>query len=209
MNKKTIITFTQNGPYLVHNLDSLENSKGDSFATGPVITLCRCGASKAKPYCDGAHREINFQGRKKADRIPSKINTYLGENITVHFDLSICAHSAICLNTLPSVFDLSNQPWINPNGADPQKIIEAIKKCPSGALSYTLEGKRPSEENSQFSKITIIKNGPLNVEGNVELQGDIDSPPADPEHFCLCRCGHTKNSPYCDGSHIQNHFRAD
>lgn len=65
MNKKTIITFTQNGPYLVHNLDSLENSKGDSFATGPVITLCRCGASKAKPYCDGAHREINFQGRKK------------------------------------------------------------------------------------------------------------------------------------------------
>lgn len=217
MSKKAIITLVENGPYIVRNLDLLENRKGESLEIKPITALCRCGASNNKPYCDGAHQFINFQDGDAEKHSPKKLKRYIGKNITINFDLSICAHAAICLNTLPSVFNLNNQPWINADGAEQEKIMATINKCPSGALSYEIKDAETSADNCTVnqdsecpsSKITVIKNGPLNVEGNVELQGDVSCPPSNDKHFCLCRCGHTKNSPFCDGSHMREHFKAD
>jgi CDGSH-type Zn-finger protein/ferredoxin len=215
MNKKAIITVVENGPYIVQNLDIIENYKGEAFDAKPVMALCRCGASNNKPYCDGAHVDINFQEKNREANAPKKIKKYVGKKITVNFDLSICAHAAICLNTLPSVFDLKCRPWVNAEGAKPEMIMATINKCPSGALSYEINddtndaSTANNDENCHSSKITVIKNGPLNVEGNVELQGHITCRPSNDKQFCLCRCGHSKNAPFCDGSHFREHFRAE
>lgn len=63
---------------------------------------------------------------------------YPGERITVSFDPEVCAHAAECVRGLPAVFDTRRRPWIDPDGATPQEVVEVVKRCPSGALRYEL-----------------------------------------------------------------------
>lgn len=64
-----------------------------------------------------------------------KIN-YAGDEITVVWKPELCQHSKRCWQQLPEVFDYKLKKWINPAGAPSEKIIEQVKKCPSGALTY-------------------------------------------------------------------------
>ena len=72
------------------------------------------------------------------DRETEKEVTYTNQEVTIVWKPEFCQHSARCWSQLPEVFDYKKKPWINPNGASSEKIIEQIKKCPSGALSYFL-----------------------------------------------------------------------
>lgn len=65
-------------------------------------------------------------------------HSYKGDALTVFYDPDICIHAGDCVRGLPSVFDVEKKPWIDANGAPADKIVEQIKKCPSGALSYAL-----------------------------------------------------------------------
>ena len=88
------------------------------------------------------------------------------------------------------------------------KLIEVIKKCPSGALSYALEdGKRETEYNDT-EKIKIEKNGSINISGGVRLIDDNNSEALldSKEHYSLCRCGASKHKPFCDGTHNDIEF---
>ena len=69
----------------------------------------------------------------------AKVKSYTRDNLTITFDLNICEHSAHCTKALPNVFDITKKPWINPEGAEIEEIIETINKCPSGALRYSLD----------------------------------------------------------------------
>jgi uncharacterized Fe-S cluster protein YjdI len=62
---------------------------------------------------------------------------YHGTNVTIFYDEAICKHAGQCVKTLPSVFDVSRTPWIDPDRATPREIREAIAKCPTGALKMT------------------------------------------------------------------------
>ncbi|RPH96689.1 CDGSH iron-sulfur domain-containing protein [candidate division KSB1 bacterium] len=62
--KELTITINKNGPYVVTNVHVLQNSKGEALATKDVISLCRCGQSKSKPFCDGSHRTTGFVDEK-------------------------------------------------------------------------------------------------------------------------------------------------
>lgn len=62
--KMPMIVFTQYSPYLAVDLDSLVNSKGETIPLSPVTSLCRCGESKIKPFCDGTHSKIGFIGKR-------------------------------------------------------------------------------------------------------------------------------------------------
>jgi uncharacterized Fe-S cluster protein YjdI len=130
-----------------------------------------------------------------------------------------CSHAGKCWQGLPSVFDMDKRPWINISGSRPEDIIKTIDKCPTRALQYSLpEGsavdpnlaKGPGAKDykadlDKAGKIRVIRDGPLLVEVPVRIIDTDGSIVGEGDRFVLCRCGKTKNAPFCDGSHIPEH----
>lgn len=204
---KPAITPTPDGPYLVKDLEKLSNQKG-SIETKKTVALCRCGGSANKPFCDGTHSKIGFSSVKLENRVEDKRENYNGEQIVVHDNRGICAHAGRCTDGLPAVFRLKQEPWIDPNAADPQEISETIGKCPSGALSYSTKGVEHRDRDGDPA-IFVAPNGPYLVSGGPDLIETPRAEGASTEHFTLCRCGGSKNKPFCDGTHWHIKFTDD
>ena len=193
------------GPYLVSGLSTFMNSRGEPIATKETIALCRCGGSSNKPFCDGTHVKIGFEDSKKPDRTKDKRSDYAGKAITVHDNRGLCAHAGVCTDRLPSVWRMGVEPWIDPDGATVEAIVETIEACPSGALSYTIGGEE-RRDGDKPPAIHLAKNGPYVVTGNISLEGVEFGEGVSREHFTLCRCGASKNKPFCDGCHYDAGF---
>ena len=190
----------ENGPLEVDCSDAIMMQDGNKLETKNPSYLCRCGKSKNKPFCDGAHSKAGFLSKR--DISEEILQTYEGKEISVEFNRSICAGAEACVKGLPSVFksgDGSN--WIFPDEDEKEKIIKTIKRCPSGALSFYVKGETSTDLGIN-PKVSVIKDGPYNVEG-IKLEG-FHLPTNFSETKCtLCRCGYSKNKPYCDYSHAQ------
>ena len=119
---KPVIEPTENGPYKVRGLKNFKNSRGEPIETKPEMALCRCGGSAHKPFCDRTHAKIGFSSKKLADRVPDKVDNYVGKGITIHDNRGVCAHAGRCTDNLPSVWLIGQEPWINPDGAEVEKI---------------------------------------------------------------------------------------
>jgi len=87
------ITPVPDGPLIVDDLEHFENSRGEAIATKKKVALCRCGASRNKPFCDGSHTGIGFDGAKHPARIPDQLDTYEGEALTILDNRGICSHA--------------------------------------------------------------------------------------------------------------------
>ena len=139
------------------------------------------------------------------------LQTYQAPGITVTFDANRCIHSAVCLKTLPAVFDIHRSPWVQPDAATVEAIVAAIDQCPSGALAYTLAGQADaSPANSDLTPQTTIRlllNGPLMVEGTFTLVDESGMMLPERSSVALCRCGASGNAPFCDGTHLKIDFR--
>src|SRR5919202_755078 len=104
-----IIALT-NGPYILISdmepkvVENLQNSKGESLFTIRGVSLCRCGASNNKPFCDGTHSKIGFSSENKTINdnhdhvVKDKRKNYLGKGITIHDNRKICSHAEECVN---------------------------------------------------------------------------------------------------------------
>lgn len=175
--------------------------------------LCRCGATKHDSFCDGTHHEINFSGKRLEEQPPFKerMQIFKGKKITIYYDKYMCCWSGRCNKALPEVFLPQSVDWIKPDAVDDvEKILAAVKSCPSGALSYEIAGKRYTEffpENP--GEIDIQIDGPYYFMGDVEVVDDQNSNEIRDckDHFTICRCGKSKHMPYCDGSHFVTKFR--
>jgi CDGSH-type Zn-finger protein len=205
---KTSIDIMEDGPFIVDNLQVLENSRAQKIESKKKIVLCRCGASENKPFCDGTHSKVGFSGKREAKIKLDKEKEYDGKGISVFYNAVLCYHAAQCVGNLPAVFDVNSKPWINPDNSDKESIMSTIKKCPSGALSYKLGDEHIRDFNGE-QKIRIEKDGPYRVSGNIELKIEEELQPPSKKHFALCRCGASKNKPYCDGSHSNIGFSDD
>ena len=205
---RPVITPEKNGPYLVAGLTNLTNSKGESLATRASLALCRCGGSSLKPYCDGTHARVGFTSEKLSDRTPDTRDNYKIGSLTVHDNRGICQHSGFCTDGLPAVFRVGKEPFVDPTGADADTIVAQVRKCPSGALSYSIDGVEHRDQ-AREPAIEVSKNGPYRITGSVELNVDKWGEGASREHYALCRCGHSKNKPFCDGSHWYAGFKDD
>jgi CDGSH-type Zn-finger protein len=195
-----------NGPYQVTNLAVLANSRGESIRTRPEMALCRCGGSRNKPFCDGTHAAIGFESKKLDGRTPDRLDTYAGNEITILDNRGICQHAGFCTDNQPSVFKLHQEPWIDPNAEPGAAIAAQIHQCPSGALSHSpLSIEYPVRE----TKITVSKDGPYRVSGSIELETDFWGVGASRDQYALCRCGASKNKPFCDGTHWYINFKDD
>ena len=197
---------SENGPLLVSGLQRLQWADGVAVATRPTLALCRCGASKNKPICDGSHNASGFTSAVSPDRTPDGATEYRGAQITVLFNRLVCSASEKCAKNLPEVFRKSEKPWIAPDRADTQRIIEVVRQCPSGALRYAVAGRIGSHPQ-HAPAIRIARDGPYEVEGGVGLSAVAWCEGASQDRFALCRCGQSKNKPFCDGSHHAAGFR--
>ncbi|MFC2018373.1 CDGSH iron-sulfur domain-containing protein [Chloroflexota bacterium] len=206
-NKPTI-KVTANGPYLVKGLNDLNNSNGLPLEARPAMTLCRCGESANKPFCDGTHLRIGFRGDKNENRVPDKMDDYSGKEITIHDNRGVCAHAGFCTDNSPAVFTMKEEPWINPDADSPDKTARTIRMCPSGALSYTKDGTLYKDQ-ARNPAIIVSKDGPYYVVGGPLLEDPGGSKPESGEHYTLCRCGGSKNKPFCNGAHWYIDFKDD
>jgi uncharacterized protein len=71
--------------------------------------------------------------------------TYTGTAVDVSFDAEVCEHAAACVRGLPEVFDTKRRPWIAPDAAAPDAVVEVVGRCPSGALRIERGGDAPPE----------------------------------------------------------------
>jgi CDGSH-type Zn-finger protein len=206
MSDTPTITPRPNGPYVVTNCRLLRRlGDGRTYASERTMALCRCGGSKNKPFCDGTHARVGFSGARADDRVPDARDAYTGRYITIHDNRGICAHAARCTDTLTTVFRMKQEPWIDPDGDTAERIVATVEQCPSGALSYTIDGVEHRDRQAA-PMILVVPDGPYAVRGGADLQGVEWGDGASREHFTLCRCGYSRNKPFCSGAHWDHQF---
>jgi len=127
-----------------------------------------------------------------------------GEKLTLVYEGKKCIHARFCVTGAPKVF-LANVkgPWINPDAVDVDRLVEISHACPSGAIKYMRKDGKPDEIAPPVNLIAIREAGPYAVRADIRLDGV----PAG-YRLTLCRCGASKNKPYCDGSHHRVAFAA-
>jgi CDGSH-type Zn-finger protein len=181
-----------------------KNMEGQDF-----YGLCRCGESGRKPFCDGTHRKIGFDGTETADlsltahrarRIPG------GEHIIVKKDAALCMESGFCGFADAGIFELVNRT------NDPKiraLVMAMVERCPSGALTYQIDEYGPEIEPDlpvQIAATTEITAegpiaGPLWVTGKIPVERADGQPFETRNRVTLCNCGHSCQKPLCDGTH--------
>ena len=132
--------------------------------------------------------------------LPKRLQVYETDAITVSFDPDLCIHARECVRGLPAVFDPTRPRWIRPGAAPADQVAEVVARCPTGALRV----RRPGGDEPALppaATLTLKQGGPLLVRGRVRIETEGGELIAEMEAAALCRCGHTANPPFCDGSH--------
>ncbi len=210
------IQTARNGPYLATNVRLLRDYLGQEIPAQPQVALCRCGGSATKPSCDGSCASNGFTDAKDPKRVPDRLDTYPGVQLTVLDNRGTCQHSGLCTDRLATVFRAGQEPFVAPSGARQDEIISAVRNCPSGALGFAIDGKGARGladwGGTREPAIDVTRDGPYRVTGGIELT-DADGTPvprsegASLEHYAVCRCGHSQNKPFCSGMHWYVDFR--
>lgn len=135
----------------------------------------------------------------------SKVKVYKGEKINVSYDVKRCMHAAECVNGgLKSVFDNTQRPWVQPDGSSPDRIIDVIERCPSGALHYDLVS---NQEVAETNSVRVQTDSALFLRGDISVQDADGNTVIEETRLALCRCGQSKNKPFCDYSHHDAKFQ--
>jgi CDGSH-type Zn-finger protein/ferredoxin len=197
------IHVTENGPYMVEGVSEVRDARGESRAVEGKAFLCRCGRSSNKPFCDGTHNKVGFDGTETADAGPiaERREGYEADEVTILDDRSVCAHAGACTDGLPTVFKLGEEPWIEPDGAPAAAVEETVRGCPSGALAYTEPGADGPVEESLDPGIKAAVDGPYWLRGGIQVISVGGEPYEIRNRQTLCRCGGSGNKPFCDGTH--------
>jgi CDGSH-type Zn-finger protein/uncharacterized Fe-S cluster protein YjdI len=126
-----------------------------------------------------------------------------GKQVRIRFDGQRCIHARACVLTLPQVFKANVEgPWIDPDAATPEELHALAERCPSGAISIERLDGGPAEAPSGRNVVAVLENGPYAVRGDLQIGK------ATCTRATLCRCGASKNKPYCDNSHNDVGFAA-
>jgi uncharacterized Fe-S cluster protein YjdI len=136
---------------------------------------------------------------------------YSNGEITVVYQADLCIHSSVCARGLSSVFKPGEQPWIKIDAAGKDEIIQQVQKCPTKALSFyiNIPDKKSSEEPVALEsglKVKVLSKGPLVVKGPITLINTDGQREIKSGETFFCRCGTSKNKPFCDGSHNAINF---
>ena len=217
------ITVTRNGPYLVEGAvpmarqsigadaqgDSREWQEGESFETQVTFALCRCGQSASKPYCDGSHVRVGFDGTETASREPYDVQAteQVGPTVTLADAQPLCAYARFC--------DVAGQVWnlVEQEGAEAAELtVREAGLCPSGRLVVRDQQSNADIEPEFTPSIGIVADlaeglaGPIWVRGGITVTSSDGEPYEVRNRVTLCRCGASANKPFCDASHASIGF---
>lgn len=132
---------------------------------------------------------------------------YSNGELTVIWKPKLCIHAEECVKRLPEVYNPEKRPWIQPEHATTAALKDQINACPSGALSYKMEGEEDQEAVSLETKVEVLANGPLLVYGTLKVTDTQGNTETKNKTTAFCRCGQSENKPYCDGAHVAADFR--
>lgn len=219
------IVITKNGPYQVTGNVPIRlmvirpNASGESWEweDGRVLpadseyNLCRCGQSKTKPFCDGSHARVRFDGQETASRRPfvRQAEVQDGPTLVLQDAESLCAFARFC--------DPAGKIWaLVPQSDDPKARALAIREgmaCPSGRLVVHDKASGKAFEPDLPPSIGVVEDpalecsGPLWVRGGIRIESDDGAAYEVRNRVTLCRCGASNNKPFCNGSHANVPFR--
>jgi CDGSH-type Zn-finger protein len=216
---------TRNGPYLVSGAVPLARQtivadteggseqwkQGEAVPAAESYALCRCGHSHTKPFCDGTHKKIAFDGTETASRAPYTEQAELtqGPVLALSDAQALCAFARFC--------DPNGQVWSQVERTDDPKVreqfVRQVNNCPAGRLvAWDRQSGKPIEHPLPIS-IGLVEDPVEDVGGPLWLRGGIPVTAADGftyevrNRVTLCRCGASKNKPFCDGSHAAIKFK--
>lgn len=133
------------------------------------------------------------------------VKTYHGETVKVCWHRDLCLHVGECGRANDALFVAKRDPWCDPDEVSIERVAEIVERCPTGALSYVrndgIQEKRPSENT-----VHIANDGPLYLRGQLEIQGAAPEMKGVRYRAALCRCGASRNKPFCDNRHQQTGF---
>lgn len=221
------IVVLPNGPYLVYGNVPLVRKKKvvsddggfaitwrktDVIETEDTYALCRCGHSGSKPFCDGTHARIDWDGSEAAEvRLHRERERILEgpAGIVVKRDGYLCMHAAFCVGRVRRI------PAMMPDAVDSDvraQIIGMIERCPSGSYTYALESDGPDVEPDYPTAIAVTAEegtlaGPLWVTGGIPVERSDGQMFETRPRMTLCRCGGSQMKPLCDGTHRRLGFR--
>jgi CDGSH-type Zn-finger protein len=215
------IKIQADGPYIVTGSPKLarrirvKNAEGEpvSWEVGedypaqpPSFKLCRCGRSKDKPFCDDSHEETAWESELKADHAPSETRRQFFEGVGMILtdDDSLCASFGFC-DRFGGVWEEIKQT----GDTEIRKQLKAqIGLCPSGRLQYLRKKGGEPEEVEYEPMIAVIPNGPFWALGGIPVETPDGFVYEVRNRQLLCRCGQSKNKPFCDGTHWNIRFKA-
>jgi len=218
------VRITVDGPYMVSGGLPLSrqsigtNAGGESttWTPGPDLpaqaqySLCRCGQSANKPFCDGSHQKTGFDGTETADRRPylEQAKVMRGPVMSLTDVESLCAFARFC--------DPNGQVWgLVDRTDDPSAKHHFVAQscdCPSGRLvAWDNASGKAVEPEFEASAVLIEDpekgcSGPLWLRGGVQVIGADGFAYERRNRVTLCRCGASRNKPFCDGSHASIGF---
>ena len=206
------ITLREDGPLVVTDPPVLRHRGGAEIETRPVAALCRCGRSANKPFCDGSHK-AGFSSAPDHSKLRNAELTYSGEvegqQVTIAYTPVLCSHAGECSARAAAVFRPREKPWIQPEHGTLAGIMEVMAACPSGALRVAVAARtEPQHLTRGEAQIEVEPNGPYRVR-NVELEAEFNGVGASRAKYVLCRCGLSRNKPFCDGTHYEAGWRDD
>ncbi len=134
------------------------------------------------------------------------VREYSNGEVTIVWKPALCIHSENCVKGLPEVFRPKEQPWIDANAAPTNTLVDQVKQCPSGALSFYFDQAGRNEAEPEALECDVMRNGPLIVKGKVKVNLPDGSVVERSSRTAFCRCGASKNKPFCDGSHTEVGF---
>ncbi len=229
--KESKIVVSKNGPYLVSGASALSLDKqiieigsdgnpsrwkqGEKYPaqTAESCALCRCGGSRGKPFCDGAHAKNGFDGTETASRKPfaEQAETIDGPGLVLDDAQDLCAITRFC-HRKESVWKATE------NSGDPASKENAVRNacdCGSGRLvARDKKTGKPIETKFAPPSLSLIEDPQNGVSGPLWVKGGVRIESGDGSGFVyekrnrvtLCRCGRSGNKPFCDGSHIDAGF---
>lgn len=209
------IKIMKNGPYIVsgkipvNRQKTIHDSEGVPLKTEIVenlnkdeeSVLCRCGGSKNKPFCDGSHHKNAFDGTENPKNLkenPADTDVYDGPELTLQDTTRLCSGGGFC-HRAGGVWNLTK----NSDIPKSKKIaVEICHHCPSGCL-IAVDPKTSKEiEDKVDPSIGVDTIGPLDVHGKVDIESAEGKKYPERPRRALCRCGKSRNKPFCDGSHF-------
>lgn len=218
------ITIAPNGPYRISGSVPLDEAviapvgghreyrMRRTFPASATYALCRCGRTKTPPFCDGSHATSGFDGTETASRAPyeQRAEVYPGEGVTL-LDDNRCAFARFCHREDGDVWSLTER------SGDAHLAREAVKAssdCPTGRLVHYATRTGERLEPRLKPGITLLEDseeevsGPLFVHGGITLVGADGTAYEHRNRYALCRCGASRNKPFCDAMHVSIGFQA-